>query len=61
MPSYPTAAMTIERKYFPTNTAYSLIHVQAIIYRVHLMFDATVIVDTFPLGICFGSQELRSH
>ena len=44
-----------------TYHADSPIPVKACIDGVDVRFDATVITDVFPPGICFGSQELRCY
>ena len=44
-----------------TYHAYSPIPVKACIDGVDVRFDATVITDVFPPGICLGSQELRCY
>ena len=44
-----------------TYPAYSPIPVKACIDGVDVRFDATVITDVFPPGICLGSQELRCY
>ena len=44
-----------------TSNALAPVPIQADIDRVVMRFDATVIIDTFPPGICLGSQELRCY
>ena len=41
-----------------TFNAFMTVPIQANIDRVDMRFDATVITDVIPLGICLGAQEL---
>ena len=45
----------------PTNHAYSPVAVKVNVDGVDVRFEATVITDTFPPGICLGQHELRSY
>ena len=45
----------------PTYQAYSPVLVKVNINRVDVRFEATVITDTFPPGICLGQHELRCY
>ena len=52
----PTEGQTEE---LPTTfNAFMTVPIQANIDRVDMRFDATVITDVFPLGICLGAQKL---
>ena len=42
-----------------TFNALTAVPIQANIDGVDMRFDATVITDAFPPGICLGTQELR--
>ena len=44
-----------------TSTAYSPVPVHANIDGVDMKFDASVVVDVFPQGVCLGPHELRCY
>ena len=44
-----------------TCTAYSPVPVHANIDGVDMKFDASVVVDVFPQGVCLGPHELRCY
>ena len=44
-----------------TCTAYSPVPVHANIDGVDMKFDATVVVDVFPQGVCLGSRDLHCY
>ena len=44
-----------------TCTAYSPVPVHASIDGVDMKFDASVVVDVFPQGVCLGQHELRCY
>ena len=44
-----------------TCTAYSPVPVHANIVGVDMKFDASVVVDVFPQGVCLGPHELRCY
>ena len=44
-----------------TYTAYSPVPVHANIDGVDMKFDASVVVDVFPQGVCLGPHELRCY
>ena len=50
-----------DRKTNMTYHAYSPVTVQASIDGVDMKFDATVVFDNFPPGVCLGPQELRCY
>ena len=44
-----------------TCTAFSPVLVHAIIEGVDMKFDASLVVDVFPQGVCLGPHELRCY
>ena len=44
-----------------TLTTYSLVPICATMDGVDVMFEACVVVDVFPPGICLGAQELKCY